>query len=362
MEECQRIEEGVAQKVPQETPPNEVRWRIREEGRNFARALEHLLENVCGSGVDAWTLQSELEEFAASSIYTDSGSGAPWHDFGGIEAYAAYLCHEVRLPGGDVKLVGLPAWQRLSWETEVAIRLVFIASTVTKLDAQLEGSRAVGCVSSEEVLTKLMFAKVFDPLHKRLCYVRARAEWSLQRLRGSTRQWASITVADARRASQYACLNVAPEHLPKSGGTEDALLEAAWNSAASRAVSGLSGCLDSLLLSGCLHPNVLLKLPTSPQPCAEPTLGDPDENIAITVEQEFQGDTNAARVQWEMRRRATVYQKSESRTRRKDLRQASQSLLDMLASQTHAAVHLSLLQFVGVDLPRNMWDLTELQA
>ena len=46
----------------------------------------------------------------------------------------------------------------------------------------------------------------------------------------------------------------------------------------------------------------------------------------------------------------------------KDLRQASQSLLDMLASQTHAAVHLSLLQFVGVDLPRNMWDLTELQA
>ena len=65
---------------------------ILSRGRNFARALEHLLENVCGSGLDAWTLQSELEEFAASSIYRDSGIGAPWHDFGGIEVMSQLQC------------------------------------------------------------------------------------------------------------------------------------------------------------------------------------------------------------------------------------------------------------------------------
>eukprot|EP00930_Biecheleria_cincta_P084179 TRINITY_DN7366_c0_g1_i1.p1 TRINITY_DN7366_c0_g1~~TRINITY_DN7366_c0_g1_i1.p1 ORF type:complete len:815 (-),score=143.95 TRINITY_DN7366_c0_g1_i1:342-2786(-) len=245
----------------------------REAGLAITRLLGDGNREVLNCSA-ALTLEEELMDLedtvrqcSSSFCSTDemvSAANHVWGRFGGIAGYASYLRDNVNMFGADIPLHGVPAWQRMVCELEVAMRLGTLGSEELRrfqaAEAQLAGIHAHGPSRWEDILTKLMFFVGFEPLRKLVRYAAARVMCLLRRQKVAVDDWiAKANSQLSQSCSPYVLRQVADL---QSDPRRRWLVLDAFDRAATAMAATLDGCLLATLMAGCENPRLLL-LPTT---------------------------------------------------------------------------------------------------
>jgi len=280
IEECHRAKEAAGQ-----ARPEKVLLEAKQFGATLGRALQRVADGVPGGKpVDdgALTLEDELLLFAedcsagrcnllapapvgpgmehSMSVCAEQVQTAAnhlWIGFGGVQGYARYLKNSVQLPGAGLALSGGAAWHRLVVETEVATKLAHLPKeAVTDLDrlvVQLEGARALGGQTWEDVAQRLMLAVAMTPLQSAVHYAVSRMAWALKRQKIAATHWLETC---GTRVTDH--LYAAPRAQEPSPPARE-LVMGVTDASSLVAVTPLFHCLHTTIWTGCQRPHLLIR-------------------------------------------------------------------------------------------------------
>uniref|UniRef100_A0A7S1Q176 Uncharacterized protein n=1 Tax=Alexandrium catenella TaxID=2925 RepID=A0A7S1Q176_ALECA len=185
-----------------------------------------------------------------------------WAAFGGVDAYAAYICQEARLPNAGLALSGGSAWQRLVSEVEIVMKLAMPEKLELMTGSSFASQFGVAwnCESQtfEQAGPKLMFATSFTPLQRRVRYVASRVEWALRQLGANADGCMQAPGGGGGPAWSSAVFQRHKAFFKSSRLAQDLLSKAVDAAAAAAAKTLLQG-LEELLWAGCLSPQLLLR-------------------------------------------------------------------------------------------------------
>jgi len=320
-ETCHRTREAASRSTPEE-----VLQEAKRVGATFGRALQRVADGVPGGNPrdqGAMTLEEELHCFAEDVALGRCGLPAAcasrtqgcstllstdqvldtarslWNGFGGVRGYAHYLKDSAQLPGAGLALNGGAAWQRLVAEVEIAVRLAHLQpEAVTGLDhliVQLEGAKALGGQSWDDVAQRLMHALAMAPLQRVSHYVVSRMAWALQQQKVAAMRW--LETCGSRLADQL----YTPPCVQEPSRAANELVTGAADKSSVAAVLPLFHCLNATIRTGCYSPHMLMRPQISVDSALHP-LFDPGTTSPVQASakqrvcQEMKQRTSAAQV------------------------------------------------------------------
>lgn len=162
------------------THPQMLTNTVRDAGRSFASALEHVMEGYVKSEVNRVTLEDELREFHDYHLQRGTGDAflmLPSDDFACLDDYIACLREELFVPAMDVEVNGGAQLRRLLIECEIFIRFAEIASETKKTNVIQARGISMGTVTWQDVVVKLLSHEGHLPMKARVRYVAERIKW-----------------------------------------------------------------------------------------------------------------------------------------------------------------------------------------
>lgn len=162
------------------THPNAIVSTVRDAGRSFAAALEHVMWGYVKSDVKRLSLDEELRSFHQYHEAKGNSNAfllLPSDDFACLDDYIDCLRDEMNVPAMDVEINGGAQLRRLLTECEIFIRFAEISSETKRTNVIQARGISLGTVTWQDVVVKLLSHEGHLPMKARVRYVAERIKW-----------------------------------------------------------------------------------------------------------------------------------------------------------------------------------------